>query len=155
MINIYNLNFFWHLLYTTYERKKNTKKNSTNYIGYSLYRKDDDVPIYTCSSSVHKPITWNEFIEMNKFHGHYWPTIRAIWYSSFWVTGNPFLYAILNLFCHIIPGYLLDTLAVMAGQKPMWVMNNGRKKGVCSRSCNQFWKGSHSILKIFLTSVQI
>lgn len=103
---------------------------------FFFYSKEDEVPIYTCSSSVHKPITWNEFIDMNARHGYYWPTIRAIWYSSFWVTGNPYLYAILNLFCHIIPGYLLDTLAVVAGQKPMWVTNNEpdkKKKKRCSR----------------------
>ncbi|XP_050540840.1 fatty acyl-CoA reductase wat-like isoform X2 [Daktulosphaira vitifoliae] len=81
--------------------------------------KPDEIPIYTCSSSRQVPIKWYDFIKMNKQHGIYWPTIRAIWYYSFWPTNNPYLYAILNLFCHIIPGYILDTLAVMSGQKPI------------------------------------
>jgi len=51
-----------------------------------------------------------------------WPTIRAIWYYSFWVTKNPYLYAVLNFFCHVVPGYTLDTLARFSGQKPMLVM---------------------------------
>lgn len=88
-----------------------TKETATN--------KKDDIPIYTCSSSGQKPIRWNQFIEMNKRHGIYWPTIRAIWYYSFFSTDNPYLYALLNLTCHIIPGYLLDTLAVIVGQKPI------------------------------------
>lgn len=83
------------------------------------HRNNDEIPIYTCSSAGQKPIKWNEFIEMNKQHGLYWPTIRAIWYYSFWTTKSPFLYAMLNLFCHTIPGYILDTIAGFAGQKPM------------------------------------
>lgn len=83
------------------------------------YRKDNEIPIYTCSSAGQKPIKWSEFIEMNRRHGIYWPTIRAIWYSSFWVTNNPLLYAVLNFFCHIVPGYILDTLSVFVGKKPM------------------------------------
>ncbi|XP_025415733.1 fatty acyl-CoA reductase wat-like [Sipha flava] len=89
-----------------------TKETATN-------RKVDEIPIYTCSSSKQKPVKWNEFIEMNRRHGIYWPTIRAIWYYSFWATNNPFLYALLNFLCHIVPGYILDTLAVLAGQKPI------------------------------------
>ncbi|VVC44679.1 Hypothetical protein CINCED_3A006734 [Cinara cedri] len=81
--------------------------------------KENDIPIYTCSSAGQKPIKWIEFIDMNKRHGIYWPTIRAIWYYSFYATDNPILYAILNMFCHTIPGFLLDILAVIAGQKPM------------------------------------
>lgn len=95
-------------------------KNIVLFILYILiYSKDDEIPIYTCSSAGQKPIKWNDFIEMNRRHGIYWPTIRAIWYYSFWATNNPYFYALLNFFCHIVPGYLLDTLAVIAGQKPM------------------------------------
>lgn len=68
-----------------------------------------------------KPIKWIDFIEMNRRYGTYWPTIRAIWYGSFWVTNNKLLYTILHFSCHIIPGYILDTLAVLTGQKPMSV----------------------------------
>lgn len=86
-----------------------------------ICREKDIVPIYTCSSGIQKPIKWTEFAEMNQRYGIYWPTIRAIWYTSIWLTNNQFLYVILNFFCHFIPGYILDTLAVIAGEKPMLV----------------------------------
>lgn len=62
-------------------------------------------------------------MELNKRYGIYWPTIRAIWYYSFWITKNPFIYTMLNFFCHTVPGYTLDTLARFSGQKPMLVMD--------------------------------
>ncbi|XP_001946873.2 fatty acyl-CoA reductase wat [Acyrthosiphon pisum] len=81
--------------------------------------KHDEIPIYTCSSSIQKPIKWKELMELNKRYGIQWPTIRAIWYSSFWVTKNPYLYAMLNFFCHVVPGYTLDTFARLSGKKPI------------------------------------
>ncbi|CAH1708590.1 unnamed protein product [Aphis gossypii] len=89
-----------------------TKETATN-------EKAEEIPIYTCSSAGQKPIRWIDFIEMNRRHGIYWPTIRAIWYYSFMATNNPYFYALLNFCFHIIPGYLLDTLAVIVGQKPI------------------------------------
>lgn len=85
----------------------------------AMNKKDDEIPIFTCSSSRQKPVKWNDFIEMNRRHGIYWPTIRAIWYYSFMSTDNPYFYALLNFLCHTVPGYILDTLATLAGQKPI------------------------------------
>ncbi|XP_025206497.1 fatty acyl-CoA reductase wat-like [Melanaphis sacchari] len=95
-----------------------THKTATN--------KYDEIPIYICSSSRQKPITWKQFIDLNKRHGIHWPTIRAIWYYSLWITKYPFMYAILHFFCHIVPGYTLDKLAGFAGQKPI-LMNIYKK----------------------------
>ncbi|XP_050422306.1 fatty acyl-CoA reductase wat-like [Adelges cooleyi] len=81
--------------------------------------KPKEIPIFTCSSARQKPVRWIDFIEMNRRHGIYWPTIRAIWYYSFMPTNNIYVYLLLKFMCHIIPGFILDTLAVLAGQKPI------------------------------------
>lgn len=86
------------------------------------YRKENEIPIYTCSSSEQKPITYNEFTDMNIRYGVNWPTIRAVWYISFSTTNNRLLFMFLNTIYHIIPGYILDGLAILTGQKPMYVI---------------------------------
>ncbi|KAL1453005.1 hypothetical protein WDU94_007182, partial [Cyamophila willieti] len=77
------------------------------------------IPIYNYVSSIQKPVTYNQFLQHNIKHGMHWPTVRAVWYYSFWPTKSRTLFMILNLLLHTIPGLLLDTMASMLGKKPM------------------------------------
>lgn len=72
-----------------------------------------------CSSGIQNPLTWGKFGSLSAQYGMYWPSIQSIWYYSILLTINPLVYHTLNFFCHSIPGYVLDTLAVFVGKKPM------------------------------------
>lgn len=87
-----------------------------------IYRNGSEIPIYIFSSSGKKPVTLHKYFELNKAHAINWPSIKTIWYPTVYGTTNPYIYTTLSFFFHIILGYILDTLAVFAGKKPMLVM---------------------------------
>jgi len=77
-------------------------------------------PIFNYVSSKQNPIILEKFFTTVKEYGlPNWPTINAIWYYSFVPTSNPYLYSLLFLLLHTIPGYFIDFLAQMTGKKPM------------------------------------
>lgn len=81
---------------------------------------ESNPPIFNYVSSKQNPINLQNFFEIIKKHGlPNWPTINAIWYYSFMPTNNPYLYSLLFLLFHTIPGYFLDFLCQMTGRKPM------------------------------------
>lgn len=82
-------------------------------------RDQKSLSIYNYVSSAQNPIVWSDFIRLNHKMGIHWPTIRAVWYYSFYPFNNKFLFMLATLFFHTIPGMILDALAKLAGQKPM------------------------------------
>lgn len=89
---------------------------------FLIYRKRGGIPIYTCSSSIQKPIKWKDFFEMNRRHAGNWPSIYSIWYHSFSFTRSAFKHSLKRIVCHIVPGYILDTLASWSGRTPVLVI---------------------------------
>ncbi|KAI5725359.1 hypothetical protein M8J77_014481 [Diaphorina citri] len=77
------------------------------------------IPVYNYVSSPQKPINLGEFQEYSQRYGLCWPTIRAIWYYSYLPTKSKLVYFFLDLFLHLIPGMVLDSLLVLNGQKPL------------------------------------
>ncbi|VVC44680.1 Male sterility, NAD-binding,NAD(P)-binding domain,Fatty acyl-CoA reductase, C-terminal [Cinara cedri] len=78
------------------------------------------LPIFNYVSSKQNPISLERFFAAIKKYGlPNWPTINAIWYYSFIPTSNPYLYSLLFLLLHTIPGYLFDFLARITGRKPI------------------------------------
>jgi len=77
-----------------------------------------DIPIYNYVSSKKNPITWKEYISKAMTFGLQTPSSQALWYYSLTCTANPFLYAILSLLLHKIPGLLADTILFLMGKKP-------------------------------------
>nr|WKE35581.1 alcohol forming fatty acyl CoA reductase [Paurocephala sauteri] len=75
--------------------------------------------IFNFISTAQNPITWHEFIVKCEKHGLQWPTIRAVWYFSFWPTKYKLPFIILNFLLHTIPGFFLDLLATLFGQEPI------------------------------------
>lgn len=86
---------------------------------YTGKSNQQSIPVYNYVSSVQNPVTWNQFLQHNIKHGMHWPTIRAIWYYSFWPTKNKYLFWLLNLLLHTIPGVFLDGIASLFGKTPM------------------------------------
>nr|XP_018907044.1 PREDICTED: putative fatty acyl-CoA reductase CG5065 [Bemisia tabaci] len=84
-----------------------------------IAKEQKSLSIYNYVSSAQNPIVWSDFIRLNHKMGIHWPTIRAVWYYSFYPFNNKFLFMLATLFFHTIPGMILDALAKLAGQKPM------------------------------------
>ncbi|XP_050422549.1 fatty acyl-CoA reductase wat-like [Adelges cooleyi] len=93
---------------------------SAHKVGKTASTIQRDPPIFNYVSSSQNPILLGDFFDVIKKHGlPHWPTINAIWYYSFVPTTNPYLYALLFLLFHTIPGYVFDFLAQMTGKQPI------------------------------------
>ncbi|XP_015434622.1 PREDICTED: putative fatty acyl-CoA reductase CG5065 [Dufourea novaeangliae] len=82
---------------------------------------EDKIPIYNTVSSCQRPITWGQFLELNKFYGISVPSKKVLWYHSIILQRNFFLYHIYSFFLHSIPAVIVDTIAYLIGQKPILV----------------------------------
>ncbi|XP_050540836.1 fatty acyl-CoA reductase wat-like isoform X3 [Daktulosphaira vitifoliae] len=81
---------------------------------------DNEPTIFNYVSSSQNPILLGDFFEIIKKHGiPTWVTINAIWFYSFIPTTNVYLYSLLFLLLHTIPGYLFDLLAKITRRKPI------------------------------------
>jgi fatty acyl-CoA reductase len=81
---------------------------------------DNDLPVFNYVSSKRNPIVLKDFFKIIRNYAlPNWPTINAVWYSSFIPTPNPYLYSLLFLLLHTIPGYFFDLLARLTGRPPM------------------------------------
>lgn len=73
--------------------------------------------IYNYVSSCENPTTWNDLMKRNAEYGIHFPTVHAIWYYSFSITNNWYLYLLQTLFLHFIPGFLADTACTILGKE--------------------------------------
>lgn len=80
---------------------------------------EGDIPIYNFVSSTQNPISWKTFHVLAHKYGPNWPTIHAVWYYFFLSFENPIFFTIANFLFHTCFGYIMDTLAMLTGQKPM------------------------------------
>ncbi|XP_025194170.1 fatty acyl-CoA reductase wat-like [Melanaphis sacchari] len=98
-----------------------------NYKNSSDLNKEKFVPkIYNIVSSSSNPLTWGEFSFYNKKYGSRIPSIRAIWPIMLRLSKNKYEYSILCFLLHIIPAYIVDSLAKLTGRKPQLI--EGYKK---------------------------
>ncbi|CAK1592974.1 unnamed protein product [Parnassius mnemosyne] len=66
------------------------------------------IPIYNYVSGAQNPISWGDFIELNRKHGMDKPTTKAVWYYGLNPTNNYYLFLFYNFFLHFIPALLVD-----------------------------------------------
>ncbi|XP_065226235.1 fatty acyl-CoA reductase wat-like [Planococcus citri] len=112
-------------------------------------KKDVDIPVYIYSSGTQNPITWGEIIDHSIHYSFDFPTIKAVWYYSLTFTENKYLYTILSFLMHTIPGYFLDFLARLVGEKPVLTkiykkMNDIREVLTYFRSRNWVFKNQNT-----------
>lgn len=52
---------------------------------------------------------------------HAWnvPSEKVLWYYTFFMIENKFLYNILTFLLHTIPAYIVDFVAICFGKKPL------------------------------------
>lgn len=82
--------------------------------------KTDGPRIYNYVSSCEQPTTWADLWKRIAEHGINFPTVHAVWYYSFMLESNWYIFMLHTLFLHFIPGLLADTVSVMMGKKPMY-----------------------------------
>nr|XP_023024325.1 fatty acyl-CoA reductase wat-like [Leptinotarsa decemlineata] len=74
--------------------------------------------VYNYVSSAENPITWREFIELNIIQGEKFPVLNSLWEAFVIFTPDLYWYWILRFFCHTLPGFLIDLVAILTGNKP-------------------------------------
>ncbi|XP_076382452.1 fatty acyl-CoA reductase wat-like [Megalopta genalis] len=80
---------------------------------------EDRVPIYNQVTSPQNRLEWSSFMYLSKNHGDSIPTTRTIWFYWFILNRYLFIHNIYSILFHIIPATIADTLARLAGHKPM------------------------------------
>ncbi|XP_023288183.1 fatty acyl-CoA reductase wat [Orussus abietinus] len=81
--------------------------------------KTDEPPIYNVVSSCQAPITWDEYMNKNKFYCKRIPSMKYLWYFGFTFHKNLWMHKIYILFLHLIPALIVDSLAYVSGRKPI------------------------------------
>lgn len=70
-------------------------------------------------SSCQKPITWGAFMKYNENHGKDIPSTKLMRHYFFTLNRHLWIHNLYIFFLHMIPAYIVDTLARLTGQKPM------------------------------------
>ncbi|CAH1721740.1 fatty acyl-CoA reductase wat-like [Aphis gossypii] len=102
----------------------NEWKNHKNANGSN--KENYEPKIYNIVSSSSNPLTWGEFSSYNKKFGQHVPSIKAIWPIMLRLSKNKYEYTILCFLLHIIPAFIIDSLAKLTGRKPQ-LMDGYRK----------------------------
>lgn len=76
------------------------------------------IKIYNCVTSHENPITWTDYITFSSQYGLDKPMTSAIWYCSYVLVNNRFLYLFLSLLLHFLPALFIDAAAIILGKKP-------------------------------------
>ncbi|CAG9857547.1 unnamed protein product [Phyllotreta striolata] len=82
------------------------------------HHQSSEMPVYNYVSSPENPITWREMINLNYIQGKKYPAANSLWETFLILTDNFYVYWILSLFLHTLPGLLVDCFALLTGNKP-------------------------------------
>ncbi|XP_046383568.1 fatty acyl-CoA reductase wat-like [Ischnura elegans] len=80
--------------------------------------KEKDVKIYNYVSSVQRPITWGEFMNLNIKYGMRTPSMRSIWYYTLTLNKSLFIHNLYVLFLHLLPALIVDICGYAIGKRP-------------------------------------
>ncbi|XP_022128112.2 fatty acyl-CoA reductase wat [Pieris rapae] len=80
---------------------------------------DQAPPVYNFVSSEENPLTWDNFLHLNRRYGYEVPTIQAVWHYILLFTTSEYLFNFYCLLLHWIPAYIIDGIAVLIGKKPV------------------------------------
>ncbi|XP_017493387.1 PREDICTED: putative fatty acyl-CoA reductase CG5065, partial [Rhagoletis zephyria] len=74
-------------------------------------------PIYNYCNDDENPLLWKGYLDAVTEHGYKVPLSKMIWYPFTTTVSQRWLYSLLAVFYHTIPGYILDFLLVLKGKK--------------------------------------
>lgn len=76
--------------------------------------------VYNCTDAEENPLYFKKSVEMSKkYFLKYAPSEKLLWYPNISFTSNFVWYKISVLLFHLIPAFLIDTVRVLSGNKPM------------------------------------
>ncbi|CAO1326836.1 unnamed protein product [Diamesa serratosioi] len=108
---------------------------------------EPNIPIYNYVSSVENPLSWGQFTYLNVKYGFDYPFTSAIWYRCFHMHKSAAVNNICKFLLHLIPAFLIDTIALCFGQKPR-LLKTYKKihkfSNVISFFCNNEWTFSNN-----------
>ncbi|EDX13221.1 fatty acyl-CoA reductase wat [Drosophila simulans] len=87
----------------------------------SKQNKNGPPPIYAFTPSESNLVTYEDLAGLCYQNGLEVPNAKMIWYPFTHCTRCPYLYGIGIYFYHLLPGYLLDIVLRLKGQKPMMI----------------------------------
>ncbi|XP_043685230.1 fatty acyl-CoA reductase wat-like isoform X1 [Vespula pensylvanica] len=80
-------------------------------------RFNENIPIYNYVSK-DNPITYNTLKEMTFKYERLIPSKETFWYRSFRMTKYRLVYLFYVYFLHLLPAFIIDTIALCIGKKP-------------------------------------
>ncbi|XP_067132204.1 putative fatty acyl-CoA reductase CG5065 [Centruroides vittatus] len=107
------------------------------------HQKEDEIPIYNCTSGSINPFTWRQFFKC--LNTHYWkyPVENTFLYPSKVPKKNYYRNRLCIAMQHLLPAMLADVFQVAVGRKPkmMKVYNKVQKKiSTLEYFCIRDWK---------------
>uniref|UniRef100_A0A069DUT1 Fatty acyl-CoA reductase n=1 Tax=Panstrongylus megistus TaxID=65343 RepID=A0A069DUT1_9HEMI len=81
--------------------------------------KPDETPIFHLTSSTYKPFRWNLVACTVDQLLHKYPLKSAVWYPTLKLLPSIFLFKLSAFFFHWIPAYILDTVTMVSGGRPI------------------------------------
>ncbi|KAL0122058.1 hypothetical protein PUN28_007086 [Cardiocondyla obscurior] len=84
-------------------------------------QRTDTIPIYNCCTGQQNPITWKQFVELSFKYCRQYPMNNVIWYPDGRCHSSVLINKLCVTFQHMLPAYILDTLAWLQGSQPIMV----------------------------------
>lgn len=81
---------------------------------------ESDPIVFNTVTSSQNPITWYDFMDKNQIYGAEVPPRFTVWYHVMMFARNNIQYEICKVLLHLIPGAIMDGLAKLTGNKPMY-----------------------------------
>lgn len=85
----------------------------------SKKKPEEDPVVFNAVSSSRAPISYHDFLNMNRVHGSEVPSTLMIWYHFLIFVQSKFKYDLYKTFLHLLPALVMDFLAKMTGQPAM------------------------------------
>ncbi|CAH1962542.1 unnamed protein product [Acanthoscelides obtectus] len=83
--------------------------------------KNAETKIYNYESSNDNPITWEYYMAKSGEYGMPTPSLKAVWYYSFFLTKSRLRYLFTIFFLHTVPAFLIDGVLLCIGKSPKMV----------------------------------
>ncbi|XP_064550358.1 fatty acyl-CoA reductase wat-like [Drosophila montana] len=77
-----------------------------------------DPTIYNFAPAARNPITWGQYAVTYEKNRHIYPVNQMIWFPFAILTNNLWLFKLLTVLYHHLPGFLIDMGLRLKGQKP-------------------------------------
>lgn len=111
------------------------------------------IPIYNYVSVCQNPITWRRFMKLNETYGMQVPSSQILWYYMFFLNKHKLVDNICNIFMHIIPAIIADSVLFLSGRKPMLLKTYkkiNKFSSVISYFSSQQWRFSNdAVVKLW------